>query len=152
VNPFESPTFVGELARLGTSLRLLGSSLERVASAAHEALAADDTSAAQRIVPTEEEAMRALWARLGPENRNLLAGLATTYEVGETFTIEDAATSLGMSKGSLRARFMNIGRSLTSLGAMGPDLWDVDWDPDARMNIYDWNPATHRALIRIVEG
>ena len=82
----------------------------------------------------------------------MLYDLAEEFEPGDQFTIEEAAKVLGVTKGSVRARMMNIGRSMKSLGAWAPQLWDVFWDDDARMNQYDWNPVDHRAILRAVQG
>jgi DNA-directed RNA polymerase specialized sigma24 family protein len=90
-----------------------------------------------------------LWNRLGPENRNMLLSLAQAFGPNETFTLEDAAAALQTTKGSLRARIMNIGRSLKSLGAPGA-LWRRTWDDEARANRYVWDNDVHEWLIEQV--
>lgn len=148
---WESRRFLSELANLGSALEAMGASLQRTAAAAAEACA-EQVSPAERVMPDEEYAVRLLWTRLGSENRKLLYQTAKDFEPGDTFTLEELARGLSVSKGSIRARMMNLGRSMKALGGRAPDLWDVDWDGDAGVNLYEWRPASHRAILRIVEG
>lgn len=139
-----------DLAECAAALTSAGEHLRRAIATARDSDSVPP--AARRHVRDEELTVSALWNRLGPDNRSLLYTLADEYEPGDTFTLEDAASSLGISKGSVRARLMNIGRSMKSLGGMAPDLWNVSWDEDARMNQYDWWPGAHRAVLRMAEG
>jgi hypothetical protein len=152
MNPLESPTVLNELAGLGKTLRALGTRIERLAAAAQDAIAAQDSPPSVRLMPPEEHEVRALWKRLGPGNREMLYELARNFDPSESFTLEDAADALGTKARSLRGRFMNLGRSITALGSAAPHLWDADWDPDERANSYTWDTDAHRAVLRVVEG
>ena len=147
MNPFESPEFLKRFASLGSTFEELGASMRAVAEAAMAAQAVPE-----RIPEDAEYQVAALFGRLGPGNKALLYDLADAFEPGDDFTLEEAADALKLSKGQVRARLMNIGRSLRSLGSRGPELWGVTWDHDARMNIYSWEPAPHRAILRMVRG
>lgn len=151
------PKVLEDLAAFGAALEKAGQHLQRAVGAMAEAQQASKPPQPDRVppgrsVPVEEQCVRALWGRLGPANRQFLYQLAVEYEPGDAFTIEDAANATGEGKGSVRARLMNLGRSVKSLGGLAPDLWDVSWDESARVNYYEWLPADHRAVLRVVEG
>jgi hypothetical protein len=74
------------------------------------------------------------------------------YPPGETFTLEDLANDFKTEKAAVRARLMNLGRSLKSLGPAGPELWDVFWDDDARANVYEFDADAWRAIRAMKEG
>jgi hypothetical protein len=150
VAPLDSSRVLNELANVGVALEALGGSIRRAASAALEASATQDLR--DRVLPPEEYAVRLLWERLGPKNREFLYAAATNFEPGDSFTLDDVAGALSIEKGAVRARMMNLGRSLKALRGQAPDLWDVDWDDEARMNQYTWLSPAHRAVLRIVEG
>ena len=149
MNPFESRDFATKFAALGALLEEVGIGMREVAEAA---LAAQTVDVTERIPEDAEYEVGALFERLGPGNKGLLYNLAEAFEPDEDFTLEDAAAALGVPKGEVKARLMNIGRSLRSLGRRGPELWDVTWDDEARVNTYQWDPRTHRAILRMVRG
>ena len=149
MNPFEAPDFVTKFAALGSLLEEVGVGMREVAEAA---LAAQAVAVRERIPEDAEYEVAALFERLGPGNKRLLYNLAETFEPDDEFTLDEAAAALEIAKGEVKARLMNIGRSLRSLGRRGPDLWDVTWDDEARVNIYQWDPRTHRAVLRVVRG
>lgn len=100
-------------------------------------------------IPQEHE-VELLWGRLGKDNRYFLYNLADQFRPGDSFTIEEVAKLMKTTKGSVRARLMNIGRSMKSLGRNAPYLWDVNWEEGE--NVYDWDFDSHRAILRMVEG
>jgi hypothetical protein len=120
-------------AKARAALRDLGVGLEMVAAG----------------IPQEHE-VALLFNRLGPDNREFLWRIADEFRPGDVFTLEEVATALQIPKGSVRARLMNIGRSLKSLGRHAPYLWDVSWDDGE--NSYEWDFDAHRAILRGVEG
>jgi hypothetical protein len=73
--------------------------------------------------------------------------VAQDFKPGEQFSLEEMARSAGISKESARARLMNIGRSLKSLGPQAPFLWEVTWDESE--NTYEWDHDAHRALMKL---
>jgi hypothetical protein len=85
-----------------------------------------------------------LWKRLGGPNRRFLFECANELGTRE-FTIEDMAEASGESEATVRARLRNLGRSLKSLGANAPLLWDSDWDGEQM--VYTWDPETREALL-----
>jgi hypothetical protein len=149
INPFESPDFVTKVAGLGALLEEVGIAMREVAEAAMAAQAVD---VRERTPEDAEYEVAALFERLGPGNKGPLYNLAEAFEPDDEFTLEEAAAALRVPKGEVKARLMNIGRSLRSLGRSGPDLWDVTWDDEARVNTYQWDPRTHRAILRMVRG
>src|SRR5687767_13784283 len=106
---------LSELASLGKTLRELGTRVERLANAAQAAIATEPPPG--RVVWPEEEDVRVLWKRLGSGNREMLYELARNFDPSASFTLAEAADALGTEARSLRGRFMNLGRSMTALGA-----------------------------------
>jgi hypothetical protein len=148
---FETADGLDAVEQVGSSLEELGKGLRRLAHVGRRQLRTKETSASRAVIPEMDEVWR-LWARLGPANQGFLYRAAEEFRPGEAFSLDDLADTLGMTKGTARARMMNIGRSLKSLGPRGPHLWHVDWDHEARENSYEWDFDAHRAVLRIVEG
>jgi hypothetical protein len=146
---FDTPDSLAALDEVGQSFEQLGSSLRKLAAVGHEQ--ARKAEAPRADVPAETD-VRRLWARLGPANREFLFDAAVAFEPGDSFTLDELAHELRTTKGSVRARLMNLGRSLKSLGPAAPDLWDVTWDEEGRENIYDWRYDAHVAIRRMGEG
>jgi hypothetical protein len=98
---------------------------------------------------TPERRVELLWKRLGIDNRVFLSFLAGAYPPGKEFTLSEAADTLNLAKGTIRARLMNIGRSQKSLGPDAPQLWQSTWDEEGDENTYEWNPQEHQAVVRL---
>lgn len=147
---FDSPEGLEALDEVGVSFEQLGRSLRRLATEGQKArrgrVAADDDE-----IPQLVEVGR-FWSRLGPANRDFLYQAAKAFPPGDVFSLDDLAKELGTTKGSVKARLMNFGRSMRSLGPAAPMLWDVDWDESAGENIYDFDTDAHRAILGIVDG
>jgi hypothetical protein len=92
----------------------------------------------------DEREVEELWKRLGAGNRELLVVCAARYQPGEQFTLDDMAEAVGASAGTVKARLMNVGRSLRAMGNDFTVLWDAEWN---LINMtYSWRPAAHRII------
>src|SRR4051812_43540294 len=122
------------LDRLGAGLQLVGTSLREIAGLAQSDYVAPGAAASGN---PQQRGVGLLMRRLGSKNQNFLWQVAQDYQPGEAFSLEDMAGAAGISKDSARARLMNIGRSLKSLGPDAPTLWEVEWGDGG--NSYEWN-------------
>jgi hypothetical protein len=145
---FESPETLRALGQVGVAFEQLGRSIREFASAAQREARGQQSEIA--AIPEERE-VRLLLERLGKPNRHVLYQAAASFPPGDSFTLEDLSGELGEPVGSLRARLMNLGRTTKSLGSHAPDLFDVTWDDESRVNVYDWNPDAWRALMNTIE-
>jgi len=134
------------LSDIGSSLIDLGGGLQRLAVA--DLRGAEEPAADAFNFDAAE--IEALWNRLGAGNRHLLIACARAYEPGEDFTLEQMADAAGAAPGSVKARLMNIGRSLKSMGNDFTVLWDSEW---RLINMtYSWRPVPHRIIISKATG
>jgi hypothetical protein len=150
VNVLESAGALDALARVGRGLSEAGAGLIDFVAVV-ERLREEERREESLGIDQERE-VRLLWNRIGPDNKKFLYDIATEFRPGDRFTLEEVAATLGMGKGSARARLMNLGRTMKSLAADAPVLWDVQWDSYDGENSYEWDFDAHRAILRVVEG
>src|SRR4051794_5157640 len=112
------------LADVGSALIALGQGLLRFTDAAG---LEEEASTSIGALTIEAREVEALWKRLGPGTRELLVVCAQSFEPGVRFTLDEMADAAGTATGSVKARLMNIGRSLKSLGTDFTVLWDSEW-------------------------
>jgi hypothetical protein len=137
-----SPEQAGALSDIGRALIDLGGGLQRLASAAG-VLDADVADSEPFNLDAAE--VERLWERLGKGNRHLLIACARKYTPGESFTLEQMAEAADAAPGSVKARLMNIGRSLKSMGNDFTVLWDSEW---ALINMtYSWRAVAHSVIV-----
>lgn len=91
-----------------------------------------------------------LWKRLGAPNRAFLIAVANAFPSDQDFSLAEMATAAGTNKESVRARLMNIGRSIKSLGTDPQALWTITWQDEE--NSYRWDPAAREAILKLGEG
>ncbi len=128
---------------IGIALVDLGQGLRQLAAASVTGSEDTDTP---NDVSMSLDALEAekLWGRLGPGNRDFLSVCAARFEPGERFTLEEMAEAVGASTGTVKARLMNIGRSLKAMGNDFTVLWDTDWGLISMT--YSWRPDAHRVI------
>jgi hypothetical protein len=134
------------------TIELRADTLNRIAAALIELghglreLAGDDRADPKEVVER-------LWHRLGLDTQKFLYELAADFSPEEgAFDLLQVSASLGMTPETARARLMTVGRSLRAMGGSAPRLWSSERDPRTRRRSYTWEPAAHKALIRLVEG
>lgn len=134
-----TPEQAAALDDIGSALVDLGEGVRRFAGAQMVGDGAEVGSTDARSLDALD--VEALWKRLGAGNRNLLVACARSFEPGEKFTLEEMAKAVDAATGSVKARLMNIGRSLKSMGNDFTVLWDSEW---GLINMtYAWRPVAH---------
>ena len=151
MNVLESADALNALARVARGLSETGAGLLDLVAVAEQRLREEERREAPLGIEQEREVLL-LWNRIGPDNKKFLYDIATEFRPGDSFTLEEVAAKLGMTKGSARARLMNLGRTMKSLAGDAPVLWDVQWDSYDGENSYDWDFDAHRAILKVVEG
>jgi hypothetical protein len=139
------------LSRIAAGFSEVGAGLDDLVGIASRSLRAEEKPDERAGVDQERE-VRLLWGRIGPDNKRFLYDIAREFRPGDVFTLEEVADQLGISKGSARARMMNLGRTVKALAGDAPVLWDVQWDSEDGENSYEWDFDTHRAILKVVEG
>jgi hypothetical protein len=97
----------------------------------------------------DEQEVVGLWDRLGEDNRAFLVSLAREFPPPATFNVTAASERLGIAAGTYRARLMNIGRSLKSLGNDFTVLWDSDWDHWEMK--YRWRSSANAMILELAK-
>jgi hypothetical protein len=149
---FESHEGLAALDEVGAAFEQAGRSLRRVVALAKRAQRTERAGGTDLSGIPQHVEVAQLMGRLGSANQKLLVEVALNFDPTDTFTIEDMAELLKTTKESIRARLMNIGRSMRALGPLAPDLWSSDWDSEEGANVYQWDYDAHRALMRMIEG
>ena len=149
--------------RISAALREIAqgfATLERGFRHLADALPSDALSAVDSLVEhghssgdwtLDQREVERLFGRLGKGNKQFLHELALAFSPATPFTLEDASERLGASTGTLRARLMNVGRSLKSMGNDFTLLWDTEWTLSGE-NRYTWRDDSHAHLLRLTAG
>jgi hypothetical protein len=134
-----SPDQAAALGDIGGALVDLGEGVRRFA-ATFNAPEPDSP-----VVNLDASEVETLWKRLGSGNRYFLIACARAFKPGEPFTLEQMAEAADAAPGSVKARLMNIGRSLKAMGNDFTVLWDSEWGM-LEMR-YLWRPVAHSVII-----